>query len=648
MKRALIIVVLLASLTAKAQVLQSWEDVEDFLESTTDEGTADDGDHLFQLYQNPIDLNTADSLRLLELPVLTPEQVGAILKYREKTGGFLSTGELNLVGGLTRLQLALLPVFVTLSKPEAGEEKHAIKQEAAVAGTYPFYTRAGYLDDSYDYPGSKLAYTLRYRLSIADNWTAGLNIHKDDGEQNPADDLRGYVMYKSEGWLKQVIAGTFQARFGQGLVVGNANSTSALTALNTYRYKESNFSPHWSTSQTKMQRGAAVALRAGALQVRLFAAYNSLDATVDTAGIVSAIYTTGYHRTLSERNREGELHQSVAGANVLFHNNQTNVSVSIVGGHYGRQIKHYSDYRYYRMHGQNFGNLSAAYSTMFEHASIEGEVATSSFGGVASTHTLKWRPTYGRGFLVQHRLITCRYVAPLANTHRLASQVQDEHGLLLAAQVEPGKNHTLAGYIDVAYHEKPTYYCFGASTQGKAQLQYSLKIDDKTTFDIRYQFVLSQRDIKDELLKRHTQKHSLRLQANYHLWILQMKTAVDFGIYRSQYAENSWGKMLSQRIVLKRTNYTINLYASLFDIDDYNARLYSYSPRLTYVGSSSLRYGRGGIVVAMIEYKLSKQLSVGARFEAAHYTDRETLSSLDRQINHADKSDAALQLKYNL
>lgn len=647
MKRLLIVLAAWLTLAVGgAQELQTWEDVEDFLLSAGETYTEEDGDQLLQLYQNPIELNTADSLTLSELPFLTSEQVSAILKYRDQTGDFLSTSEVVLIPKLNRLQITLLPLFTQCGAQP--KQKQVIKQEAALAASYPFYTRAGYTNESYDYPGSKLQHTLRYKISIGDTWAAGINIHKDDGEKDWADDLKMFVMYQSKGWLKQVVVGNFQARFGQGLVVGNATSTSVLTSLNTYRYRESNFKPQTATSQSKMQRGAAVALMFGPVQLRLFGAYNELDATVDTTGTVSAIYTTGYHRTLSERKREGKLHQTVGGMNLLFHHKRTNISLSLLGGHYGHPIKHYTDYRYYRMHGQDFANASIAYSTAFASINLEGEVGTSSFGGVASTHTLKWRPTYGYVFLAQHRLITCRYVAPLSNTHTLASQVQDEHGLSLACRMEIGKRHALTGYIDAAYHEKPTYYCFGASTQGKAQLQYDLQASTKTSFTFRYQYTLSQRDIKDQLLKRHTHKHTLRLQANYALWILTMKTAVDFGLYRSQYAKNSWGKLLSHRIILRRDRCTFNLYGALFDTDDYNSRLYSYSPRLTYVGSSSLRYGRGFVVSATAEYKLARQLSLGARFEVTHYTDRDVISSADRQINHSTRSDLSLQLRYSL
>lgn len=632
--------------SAAAQTVQTWDDFEDLVELNEDYQVSDD-DALYSLYRQPLNLNQADSLALSAISFLSPEQVGDILSYRRRCGQFLSLGELAFISSLSRFQLTCLPLFVYCGEPPASARSHTLKQEAALYGSYPFYTRQGYTDPDYDYPGNKLSHTLRYRLYLDHTWTAGFNLHKDDGESNPFDEAKFYAMYSSTGFLRQAIVGCFQAQFGQGLVTGNSNSTTPLSILTTYRPVATAFRLHTATSESQMLRGGALTLQYGSFSLRLFGSYTSLDARVSD-GLVQTVYTTGYHRTSSERGYEGNLHLTAGGANLLFHTGQTNLSLSFLGGHYSIPLRHYTDYRAYRMHGSDFFNASVAYNSTFGRFSVDGEAATSSFGGVALTNTLKFRPSYGYVFMLQHRLLTCRYVAPLANTHTLASQPQDEHALLLAAGVEINERHSFTAYVDAAYHEKPTYYCFGASTQAKAQLQYSFRLSESTDLSLRYQFTLQQRDLSDELLKRHQQKHTLRLQASYPLWRLTLTTAAHLSYFRSNEAESSWGKMLTQRITYKRPSFSLSLYGALFDVDSYDARLYSSAPRLTYITGSSLRYGRGFALSACSEYKFSRILSLGARFEVTYYTDRDYISSLDRLINHSTKSDLSLQLKFSL
>ena len=53
-------------------------------------------------FEQPIDLNRADSARLIRLPGIGPVFSARIIKYRELLGGYVSTGQLTEVYGLSR------------------------------------------------------------------------------------------------------------------------------------------------------------------------------------------------------------------------------------------------------------------------------------------------------------------------------------------------------------------------------------------------------------------------------------------------------------------------------------------------------------------------------------------------------------------
>ena len=74
--------------------------------------TEDERDRLIALLANPLNLNEADRLSLVELPAITYAMADAILKLRDKKGGFKSFNELNEVDVLTVGAMGQIRPFV--------------------------------------------------------------------------------------------------------------------------------------------------------------------------------------------------------------------------------------------------------------------------------------------------------------------------------------------------------------------------------------------------------------------------------------------------------------------------------------------------------------------------------------------------------
>jgi DNA uptake protein ComE-like DNA-binding protein len=98
-QRALVFLGLLLLLTLMARVgvgfLPAREppDMEDF---------AREAGEIIAAFEQPVDLNRADSARLIRLPGIGPVLSARIIKYRDLLGGFVSTGQLEEVYGLSR------------------------------------------------------------------------------------------------------------------------------------------------------------------------------------------------------------------------------------------------------------------------------------------------------------------------------------------------------------------------------------------------------------------------------------------------------------------------------------------------------------------------------------------------------------------
>ncbi|HAH38322.1 MAG TPA: hypothetical protein DCL81_18055, partial [Algoriphagus sp.] len=77
---------------------------------------------LFQLYQNPIDINKADMETLQSTFLLNPLQINEFLQYRAEMGPFLSLYELQAIPGFDQANIESLLPFLTLN-PSIKREK---------------------------------------------------------------------------------------------------------------------------------------------------------------------------------------------------------------------------------------------------------------------------------------------------------------------------------------------------------------------------------------------------------------------------------------------------------------------------------------------------------------------------------------------
>ena len=107
--------------TTQREMMPAWQQVwQEMMENDeTDDGlTVDLYDLLQELSEHPINLNQATREELEQLPFLSSQQVMDLIEYRDRYGALLSMGEVRMVQSMDYQQLALLPYFTYLDKPD--------------------------------------------------------------------------------------------------------------------------------------------------------------------------------------------------------------------------------------------------------------------------------------------------------------------------------------------------------------------------------------------------------------------------------------------------------------------------------------------------------------------------------------------------
>ena len=174
------------------------------------------------LASHPLKLNLCGRSRLLSSGLLTEYQTASLLDYRSRTGDIMSWSELSLVDGFSPALAKALQEFCSLESssapgiPESRKASHDLMVRAAVKGD-------GHNKPDYSY-GAKYNFLLGERLEV--NW--GSRTTYSDSRFTPG---TASVAYYGKGRIGKIVAGDFNARYGQGLLQWSGFSMSSYSSV---------------------------------------------------------------------------------------------------------------------------------------------------------------------------------------------------------------------------------------------------------------------------------------------------------------------------------------------------------------------------------------------------------------------------------
>lgn len=372
MKRLVFIILSLSfTLFAKAQIAIDTlstealnnlliEQVERLAEDSDDDADFED---LLENYiffsENPVNLNSDEVMRLVELRLLSVFQYEELQKYRRYYGDFLFLEELEMVEGFDEQTLAIIRPVVCIEKDQSKDKitlnKMARYGKHQIVGRYEqiLEKQQGYLpiDDSTllakpnsRYLGSPQKYQLKYTYNYRNKVRAGFVLEKDAGEMFFTDkvsdtiqkllgsqyhrgfDFVGFHLYaKDLGIVKAAVLGDYQLAFGQGLTLWSGLSFGKAGAGSSEMRQGRGITPKSSASEYAFMRGAAVTIGSGPFSGTLFYSNRMIDANISLADtldneveLVSSLQETGYHRTIGELLDRHAIRQQVVGGHLSY------------------------------------------------------------------------------------------------------------------------------------------------------------------------------------------------------------------------------------------------------------------------------------------------------------------------------------------
>ena len=239
-------------------------DVEDIDEYTAEEFSA--------FLTSPLKINMASVSRLTQSGLLSQYQTASLLDYRQRAGDILSLSELAAIDGFGEEYAKALSWFISLESSAAPGRSSAYAGRIGNSLVLRSSARKKEQEDNIE-----SSHAFKYRLDIRDRVEACVGGKYAYGAGDISPEVLSFnVTYYGRKVLGKVIAGDFNARFGQGLAMWSGFSMGGLAAPESYSRRPSGISPYRSWSGDGTFRGLAADFSFGKLVLTAFLAADGL------------------------------------------------------------------------------------------------------------------------------------------------------------------------------------------------------------------------------------------------------------------------------------------------------------------------------------------------------------------------------------
>ncbi|SMO65465.1 ComEA family DNA-binding protein [Fodinibius sediminis] len=650
------------------------KDLEQALEELDSESRENKSEQLIQFLQglaaDPVNINRADLQALRQVPGVNLKIARAIIRYRSRVKPFEGLDELKKITGIGKVTFEKMSPYVTtgegmaLSKLLYSDYRYwthngqlqvfsRYQQDLQQGRGYTTAPREG------GYVGSPVKYFQRigYR---SDHLSVNLTQEKDAGE-NLSSPLRfdhqsWHLALEGNGRLQMLALGDYSLSFGQGLVLWNGGSFGKGSSIGTVNRNGRGIKPYTSAQETNYYRGAAVTYGG---QFQLTGFYSSRlrsgrSVSQDTTRLPDE---SGYHRTLNEYERKGNISQTVLGGRA-----QVEFPVGIIGATgYRTTFDRYvaasdQDYALYNFRGRSSLTAGVDYTLVVGPAVVFGEGAGSSNGGWGLITGLESSIGKKTGIMLAYRNYRKEFQSLLGDGFGEASgPPKNEEGMYMGLEHEAGDRLTLSVYMDQFRFPHARFGTYQATKGydwlGKIEmdimpgLEAYLQVKSETKED-EYEW-------EDETGRLHrmlgeARRSSIRGQIAY--WIneyVRMRTRGEWIQSRDPSGSKETGYLMYQDLrLLVASGLTLDARLTFFDTESYRSRVYQFENDLLYVFATEPLFNQGQRMYLLVNYEPISLIEIWAKIGHTKYEDQQVIGSGLNEIQGDSKTEISFQIRF--
>ncbi|HSU28382.1 MAG TPA: hypothetical protein VLJ68_08370, partial [Chitinophagaceae bacterium] len=662
----------------KAQAQDIPPATEQQLENQTDadQGETDDDSYLLELEQfkkDPIRINLAEAEELKLLRVLTDLQIANFISYRKLFGALISIYELQSIPGWDILTIRKILPYVTIAVPVS------IGQEAGRRfkdGDHSLLIRVSQVlekSDGFDhstpgtkYLGSPQRILLRYRYTYKNLLQYGLVGDKDAGEQFfKGAQSKGFDFYsfhlfaRKIGVIQALALGDFTVNMGQGLIQWQSLAFKKSVDVLGIKRQSAVLRPYNSAGEFYFHRGAGITIRKGRIESTAFISFRKIGGNFVTdpgnnEDFISSFLTSGYHRTTSENDDRNNVNQTAVGGNIIYRGNSWQVGVNGVYYKFSLPVQKQDEpYNLYAISGNNWYNLSVDYSYTRRNLHWFGEAAVDRHFNKAFINglLLSVDPRVDLSFV--QRTIGKAYQAINGNAYTENTYPTNETGFFAGITVRPRAGWRFDAYGDIYKFPwlKSQVDAPSRGTDYLVQLTYtpSKQVEVYTRFRNESKQGNQPDNTSTTNYLVFLPKQSWRLQVSYKLNPgLTLRNRVELVWYDHNGVNKETGFLGFFDVLYKPMMAPASAVLRLqyFETGGYNSRIYAYESDVLFSYSIPAFYDKGFRYYLVLNYDISKKLSVWARVAQTIYQDKNIVGSGLDEIQGNKKTELKLQARW--
>ncbi len=623
-------------------------------------------DELLELTEHKVNIHQVDKRYLEQLIFLSDFQMDDLLDYIRTYAPVYSKYQLQAIKSFTPELIETLSLFVEFEDEIKKSNHNYFNANILVRDSYNLETPIGYSkNDSSGYTGNKHHLYQKSIFKYGSNISAGVVYEKDAGEKftdakNNPEFLSGFLEYKNNNLIENIIIGDFNVNLGQGLAIWSGSNIGKAGNIFLIKKRGDGIRKYSSTNESDFFRGIASTIRWRNLKLTTFISMKDIDANIEYDSINNDHYATsfpssGYHRTISELAKKHQAQRKTYGAS--FQYRLKNLTLSIGNVYQNINIKSNPNPAIYKSLNaiqSTSNNAFCAYNYGNSNFIVFGECATTTNFNWAILNGILIKPASTISASILHRKFSKKYNSPWMNAFSESSNPNGESGLFIGISAFPIPKTELQSYIDIFKFNWLEYNINKPSCGYEISLKTLYKVNNQTNIFFQYKEKDKAKNISDSQNTIHpTENYNLkkiRTQIDYIVNTnLKIQCRVEKSFYNSK-STTSTGLLAycNLKYSIPKPELSFYIRYGVFDTDDYNARIYAYENDVLYNFSIPSFQDKGSRAYLLSKLKLRDNITLWIKLAQTWYSNKKEIGSGLQTINRNTKTNLKIQLQIKI
>ncbi len=598
-------------------------------------------EHMQNLIERPIKINSCSRGELKEMALLTDFQIESILDYRQKSGDILNASQLALLHGFDEKMVSVLKPFISFigSGRVLNNSLYDTLSASSIFKRSDSQLWLRTVIKDVDFKGHNESVLVKYKSVYENKLQIGFTLENDAGERffargaPPVDFISFHAAARSMGKVNMLVIGDYTVRFGQGLSIWNSFSLRGVSTPMAFHKKGSTITPYTSSDESNFCRGAAVSLSFGRFDFNAFLSRNRLDATVKGSEYTS-IANDGLHNSIGSIGRRKALRETIGGVNISCMSDNLKLGASFVTYGYNRDngiaVKEYNKYQ---MYNGIWGNLAIDFYTIIKGVKLFGEAAVDYGGSTAALLGTVFNASDKLELGILLRNYSKSYIAPHAGAYSTISSVSNQRGFAFNGVYSVFQRWRVSFNLEGCCYPWKRFNINRSSSMIKGH--------------VTWEYLGSRIDAAVKLADSYTSHNRLnrfgaRVQSAMHITD-RFKTDIHANciVAADPNAKNSsagvivqplffgWQAGVGLKYKAHDERWAAQIGGNIFSIPEWICRIYVYEPDLPYTFGSRLLYGNGCNLYAVLKARLFRNAELYLKWQTMQYVDKNRLPDSD-------------------